>query len=233
MATISGTSANTFPTPGAGAEPVIQSKATDRADLAQNFNQFLTLLTTQLKHQDPLSPMDSAQFTSQLVSFSQVEQQIKTNDNLAKLVSMTNTNQTTLGLSYIGLNVDMKGTKFEHAGTGSVSMAYTLPAEASVVSISIVDKDGKTVYTQSGDGTKGLHSFTWDGKDQNGDAAPAGVYNMLVGALDKDQKSIGVATTVPGYVSGIMTADDGTINLIIGRQSTQVIPLSSVTQASL
>ena len=237
MATsIAGNATNSFPTPPSSISTIaVQTGAEkDRASLSQSFDQFLLLLTTQLKNQDPLSPMDSTEFTNQLVSFSQVEQQIKTNQSLAQLVKLTNTSQTTLGLSYIGLNVDMQGNQFEYPGSGSTSMAYNLPTEAAISTVSVLDASGNTVYTQNGDVTAGKHLFVWDGSDnQNGGVAPAGTYRLRVSALDKDQKNIGVGTIVPGYVSGIMTADDGTINLIIGRQTTQVIPLSSVTQASL
>lgn len=228
--------ANSFPTPATTTPTVaapVKGTAADANALNQNFNQFLTLLTTQLKNQDPLSPMDSTQFTNQLVSFSQVEQQIKTNDNLNKLVNLTNTSQTTLGLSYIGLNVDMQGSQFEYSGSGATMMTYTLPSDASIATISVLDQNGNTVYTQSGELSAGMHGFMWNGKDSNGQAAPAGVYQLRVGALDNAQKNLTATTVVPGYVSGIKTANDGTIDLIIGRISTQVIPLSSVTQASL
>lgn len=234
---IVGSTANSFPTPAAAipaAGPVETGAAKDKASLSQSFDQFLLLLTTQLKNQDPLSPMDSTEFTNQLVSFSQVEQQIKTNQSLSTLVKLTNTSQTTLGLSYIGLNVDLQGAQFEYPGNGSTSMAYTLPTDASISTVSVLDKDGNVVYTQNGNVTSGKHAFVWDGSDnQNGGAAPAGTYRLRVGALDKEQKNISASTVVPGYVSGIMTGEDGDINLIIGRQNTQVIPLSSVTQASL
>ncbi|MCC7047960.1 MAG: hypothetical protein IT562_14710, partial [Alphaproteobacteria bacterium] len=70
--------------------------------LAENFDQFLTLLTTQLKNQDPLSPMDSAQFTQQLVSFAGVEQQINTNKNLETLLSLQKSNQMVGALDLMG-----------------------------------------------------------------------------------------------------------------------------------
>src|SRR5438045_3902850 len=128
---IGSANANTFPTPGVDptAAPTVQTqKQKDTAGLNQNFNQFLTLLTTQLKNQDPLSPMDSTQFTNQLVSFSQVEQQIRTNDNLTKLLANSNTAQTTLGLSYIGLTVQMDGDTFKYFGKDA-TMTYTLPKD--------------------------------------------------------------------------------------------------------
>lgn len=239
MANILSTSqVNSFPTPSAapaatGGAAASPDNAAAKKTLNQNFDQFLLLLTTQLKNQDPLSPMDSAQFTNQLVSFSQVEQQIKTNDNLSKLVNLTSASQTMLGLSYIGLNVDMQGSDFEYAGSGMLSMIYSLPADASISTISVLDQNNNVVYSQSGETAAGKHGFVWNGKDNNGDDVAPGVYQLRVGALDKDQKSLSTSTVVPAYVSGITTADDGSINLVVGRIAPRTIPLSSVTQASL
>src|SRR5271154_1591718 len=77
--------------------------------LSGNMNTFLTLLTTQLQHQDPLSPMDSTQFTQQLVEYSQVEQQINTNTNLTNLISLQQTNSGAAAVGYLGKEVTATG----------------------------------------------------------------------------------------------------------------------------
>jgi flagellar basal-body rod modification protein FlgD len=235
MTTMVGNSTNSFPTPVTTPAAAVADKASDKKTLNQDFDQFLLLLTTQLKNQDPLSPMDSTEFTNQLVNFSQVEQQIKTNDNLSKLLTMSNNSQTTLGLSYIGLSIGIKGNRFEFDpnSTASVKVNYNLPAPASTDTISIMDQNGNTVYTTSGELLSGTHSFTWNGKDQSGQSVPAGIYTLQVSAVDGSHNPINVSTQVPGYVTGIQTADDGSIELMVGTLSPQLVPLSSVTQASL
>jgi flagellar basal-body rod modification protein FlgD len=75
------------------------------AQLSGNFSTFLTLLTTQLKNQDPTSPMDSNQFTQQLVEFSQVEQQINTNTNLQTLISQGTAQSAAYATGYLGKTV--------------------------------------------------------------------------------------------------------------------------------
>src|ERR1700742_3426884 len=81
----------------------------DSNTIAGNFQTSLQLLTTKLKNQDPLSPLDTNQFTQQLVQFAQVEQQLKSNDQLSSLVSMEQTAQQTTALAYVGATVVVDG----------------------------------------------------------------------------------------------------------------------------
>lgn len=203
--------------------------ATDQTGLNDNFDQFLTLLTTQLQNQDPLSPMDSTQFTNQLVSFSGVEQQIKGNDYLNKLLTMQTLNMTALGVSFIGRDVQVAGTDFSMDGTKSAALTYSLPETATSGTVSITDKDGNVVYTQPAELTSGSHDFTWDGKDTSGNAVPAGDYTLTVSASNATNAAINVTTYVPGHVTSLESADDGTLMLNVGGQS---VPLTDVRQIS-
>src|SRR5882672_9865366 len=81
----------------------------DKATIAGNFTTFLTLLTTQLKHQNPLDPLDTNQFTSQLVQFAGVEQQLKVNDQLSALVALQQTAQNSTALEFVGKEVGVAG----------------------------------------------------------------------------------------------------------------------------
>lgn len=206
------------------------TNSADRTQLAQGFDQFLRLLTTQLQNQDPLSPMDSTEFTNQLVSFSSVEQQIKINENLNQLLKVSAASQATLGLSYIGLNVDMAGSQFLYDGTNPARMSYTLPTDALRSTISIVDANGSVVYSQSGEIDKGTYEFAWNGKDQSGNDLPSGAYELRVGALDKDNKNLTVSTKVSGIVAGIETDESGEILLLINGQK---VPMSTISRATL
>jgi flagellar basal-body rod modification protein FlgD len=233
--TIAGGSANVFPTPPTApqAAATTSGSAADKAGISQTFDQFLTLLTTQLKNQDPTAPMDSTQFTNQLVGFSQVEQQIKTNDNLTKLMAMSQNSQTTLGLSYIGLTIGTEGSQFNFnaASDASIKILYNMPSAASVSKISVLDRNNNVVYTQDGDTSAGPHEFTWNGTDQSGQPVPAGNYQVRIGAIDGAQKAMTVQTVVPARVTGIQTADDGSIDLIVDGGRT--VPMSTIRQATL
>jgi flagellar basal-body rod modification protein FlgD len=189
-----------------------QSQASTTA-LNQDFDQFLRLLTTQLQNQDPLSPMDSAEFTNQLVQFSNVEQSIRTNSFLEKLLTMQTLNLTALGVSFIGKDVEVAGKYFQADGVKPVNMSYEMPAGATEGTISIVDANGNVVFTQNADITPGRHNLAWDGKDTSGNAVPAGKYEIRIGAQTSTEAALNVTTFVPGHVNGLESADDGSLML--------------------
>src|SRR6201994_3178945 len=111
-------------TPPASTSSTTDSTGLDGSTIAGNFQTFLTLLTTQLKNQDPLSPLDTNQFTAQLVQFAQVEQQLKSNSQLSTLVSLQQTAQNTAALNFVGQTVDVAGaTTALTNGTATWQMA--------------------------------------------------------------------------------------------------------------
>jgi len=204
-----------------------QAAAADKK-LGQDFDTFLNLLTTQLQNQDPLDPMKSAEFTNQLVAFSGVEQQIRTNDALGKLLTLKSVDLTSIGIGYIGLDVETSGRSFEFDGATPAALSYTLPEEADATQISIVNENGSTIFTTSGEVEFGKHEFTWDGRDVLGQLVPPGTYTVNV-AAGVDDKSLSVPTTVPGHVSGIETTEIGEVLLLIGNKK---VPITDVTKAT-
>jgi flagellar basal-body rod modification protein FlgD len=186
---------------------------TSTTQLNQDFDQFLRLLTTQLQNQDPLSPMDSSEFTNQLVQFSNVEQSIKTNSFLEKLLTMQTLNLTALGVSFIGKDVEVAGKFFQADGTKPVTMSYEMPAGAAEGTISILDEDGNVVFTQAADLTAGRHNLTWDGMNTSGNPVPAGKYELRIGAQTSTDAALNVTTFVPGHVNGLESAADGSLML--------------------
>src|SRR5262245_3191277 len=113
----------------AATNTAVSTTGADRETLAANFTAFLKLLTTQLKNQNPLDPLDTNQFTQQLVQFAQVEQQLKSNDQLAALVALQKTAQSTAALDFVGqtVAVDGKAAKLEN---GSATWALQVPKPA-------------------------------------------------------------------------------------------------------
>ncbi|CAN7596994.1 flagellar hook assembly protein FlgD [Phenylobacterium sp. LjRoot225] len=201
-----------------------------RTRLADNMNMFLTLLTTQMKNQDPTSPMDSNQFMSQLVQMTGVEQQLAGNDLLKQLVANTGTSLSS-AVGLIGKEV-RASTSDAALSNGQAKWGYSLPANAADVKIEVLDANGVPVRTASGgtdDMKAGEHSFTWDGKDNSGAAQPDGVYTLRVTATDAGAKS--VASTI--YVQGLVTAiqqEDGAAVITVNGGKVPISLVTSVTQ---
>lgn len=196
--------------------------------LSKDFNQFLTLLTTQLQNQDPLNPMDSAQFTQQLVAFSGVEQQINTNQKLDNLLALQLNTASNVGLGYVGMDVTYSSAEMNHAAGASDTINYTLASDATNLKINIYDETGTLVRSMEGGKISTVaNKIVWDGKDQDGNALPAGTYGVQVAASDADGKTIATSTAVTGRVQGIET-QDGNIFLLVGDRA---VPLNAVIQA--
>jgi flagellar basal-body rod modification protein FlgD len=183
--------------------------------LSSNFSTFLTLLTTQLKNQDPTSPMDSNTFTQQLVMYSQVEQQIDTNDNLKTLISQGTTNASSMAAAYLGKKVSVTNGNASLTG-GTANWTYNLGTAAATTSLAITDANGRTVFTSNGETTSGDHSFTWDGKDASGNQLTDGTYKLTVNAADSAGNTVTSSVASAGTVSQIdMTS--GTPKLVVGN----------------
>lgn len=176
--------------------------STDRQTVAENFDQFLTLLTTQLKNQNPLEPLDTNEFTGQLVQFTNVEQAVKTNQNLESLIAATSATTLANTVSYIGKTVEATGTtaKLEN---GEANWSYELRSDAPKTFISIQNSAGLTVYTTTVAGTAGKNTFTWDGKLENGTTAPDGAYTVSIAAQNADGNAVSSDVSVKGIVESI------------------------------
>jgi len=194
--------------------------------LSGNFSTFLTLLTTQLKNQDPTSPMDSNAFTQQLVMYSQVEQQIDTNDNLKTLISQGTTGASAMAATYLGKKVSVTNGNASLSG-GSAAWTYNLDAAAASTQLAITDANGRTVYTANGETTAGNHSFTWNGKDASGNQLADGTYKMTVTASDSAGNKVTSSVASAGTVSQIdMTA--GTPKLVVGNMELSLGDIAAI-----
>ena len=171
-----------------------------RGRLADSTETFLSLLTTQLKNQDPLSPLDSNQFTQQLVQMTGVEQQLASNDLLKQLVSNTGSGIQT-AVSLIGKDVSAV-TNDAQLSNGKADWVYKLKLDAADTKIEVLNAKGAVVHVEAAtDNKAGDHAFTWNGKDMNGNKLPDGPYTLRVTAKD----STGTAVTSTNYVQGRVT----------------------------
>ncbi|HEU5276198.1 MAG TPA: flagellar hook capping FlgD N-terminal domain-containing protein [Xanthobacteraceae bacterium] len=195
--------------------------------IAGNFTQFLQLLTTQLQNQNPLDPLDTNQFTQQLVEFASVEQQINMNTNLQTLVSIQQAAQSTQALGFVGRTVTVRGdTAPLTNGQAQWIFNPTSPANAT---FTITNSTGQTVFTQTGTVQPGTQNFNWSGRDNNGQQLPDGNYTLTITAAGTNGQSVAIPTTVTGVVdSADLTQNPPTLS--IGGQSFTLNQILSVTQ---
>jgi len=206
------------------------ANASDKTTLAGNFNTFLTLLTTQLKNQNPLDPLDTNQFTQQLVQFASVEQQINMNQQLTSLVALQKANQTTSAMSFLGATatVDGSSTKLvNHKGTWSFSVD-----KPSTGTITIKDSTGQTAYSGTFPLNAGTQSFAWDGRGSNGTQWPDGNYTLSITAKDASGQTVAVSTTVNGTVDAVDLTQNPPA-LTIGGQSYSLDKIKQVVRPGL
>lgn len=188
------------------------SSSADRAlsGINGDFNFFLKLMTTQLQNQDPTEPLDTNQLTDQITQFSQVEQQVRTNQNLEKLMSSQTQSQLATAVSFIGSEVETAGNTGNKIGNQAV-FSYNLGAAGSAVELVITDKNGRAVFKGQGTNNVGRNLVVWDGVNSfNGNTEPDGEYTIAVKAtspsgqaLPADARAVGVVTAVENTKNGI------------------------------
>lgn len=199
--------------------------------LAGNFDTFLQLLTTQLQNQNPLDPLDTNQFTEQLVEFASVEQQIDMNTNLQTLISMQQTTEATSALQLVGSTVTVSGD------TATLSNATNTPATWSLTTstpatgtVTITSAAGTTAYTGTVSLNAGTQSYTWSGQGTNGQTWPDGNYTLSITATGASGQTVSVTTQIQGTVSGVNTSANPP-TLTVNGQSVQLSNVTSITKS--
>jgi flagellar basal-body rod modification protein FlgD len=193
--------------------------------LASNFETFLTLLTSQLKNQDPLSPVDSNQFTAQLTQMAGVEQQLLTNDLLKSLVAGQGGGSLANAANYIGKDATAAwaATKLTD---GKATWSYELANTATDAKLQVLDSTGKVVWEgPAPDRSTGVHDFTWDGKTTSGaDATEGGVYTLKITANNATGGTVDSQVLTRGRITGVEMYN-GEAYLTVGNA---ILPLSTV-----
>jgi flagellar basal-body rod modification protein FlgD len=201
--------------------------STTNATLAGNFQTFLTLLTTQLQNQNPLDPLDTNQFTQQLVQFAGVEQQLRTNDQLTSLVALQQTAQSTQALGFVGKTAVVDGSTATMTGSAAT---WKLGVEKNAnVSITIANSTGQNVFTGNYAVNAGAdQAFTWDGKGNDGTQWPDGKYTITATAADSSGNPVAVSTQIQGVVNSVDLTQSPPL-LSINGQTYTVSQIKSIT----
>jgi len=203
--------------------------ATARAGIADNFDTFLSILTTQLKNQNPLDPLDTNQFTQQLVQFSGVEQQLKTNEFLETLMLAGQNTAKSDAVSYIGKEVTSSGKTGELTDSDAVFWAYSADANATHATVTIKDSKGQVVFNQTGPIAAGPGTFRWDGIGSDGNAKPNGIYTIDIAGNDANGRAVKISTAS----IGIVTAVDFTGNIPILSVGSRKVAITDVTDVRI
>jgi flagellar basal-body rod modification protein FlgD len=226
MTVVSGTTPQTNSSSSSSASSAASANALANTQIAGNFQSFLELLTTQLQNQNPLSPLDTNQFTQQLVEFAGVQQQINTNDSLATLVSLQQTAQSSQALEFVGKTAVVKGNTAQMVNS-EAGWEFNIPT-ASTINISIANSSGATVYSNNFTVAAGNNqAFGWNGLGSDGTQEPDGNYTLTATAKDSAGNSVAVATSVAGVVSSVDLTQSPPL-LSIGGQTFTVNQVESI-----
>jgi flagellar basal-body rod modification protein FlgD len=187
------------------------------ASLGSNFTDFLNMLMTQLQNQDPTSPMDPNAFTSELVQFTSVEQQINTNNSLTQLIQYTQDGAMLQSAQMVGKQVAVTSSQLA-LQKGAAGLSYTATS-AGPVAITVTDSAGNVLDQQTMQASQGQNSWSWNGQTGTGAQLPDGAYNVAV-----TQGGSALPFTVTGTASGIQNGTSG-LTLQLGAVS---VPFSSL-----
>jgi flagellar basal-body rod modification protein FlgD len=195
--------------------------------LGSNFNDFLNLLMTQVQNQDPTQPMDSSQFTTELVQFTGVQQQVATNTSLNQLISMQQTSQVLQSSSLVGHVATVSSNEIAlQSGTGTLTFNGTA---GQTVAVSVVNASGQPIQDATVTAVGGANSWTWNGTDNNGNPVPDGAYRV---AVETEPAGGGAAVAIPfsvvGTATGVSTSGSTTM-LNLGLLQ---VPLSAMESIS-
>ncbi len=200
--------------------------------LAGNFNTFLTLLTTQLQNQDPLSPLDTNQFTQQLVEFASVEQQVNMNSNLQTLISMQQTSASLQALQLVGANVTINSnTATLSKATGSpATWGFSSPSPATGA-VTITSSTGQVAFTGTMPLSAGNQTYTWNGQGNNGVTWPDGNYTLSINATGATGQPVTVSTQVQGTISSVNVSQNP-LQVTVGGQNYPISAIQSINSGS-
>jgi len=189
--------------------------------------EFLKLLTAQLKAQDPMNPMDSTNFTAQLAQFSSLEQMTNMNASLTTMLAQQNSLQNTLATSFIGKKVSFDGNVIKL--NGQANLRYSLAGDSATVMVSLFDSQGTLVRREVlTNQPAGVNTYTWNGRDQYGNLLPAGDYNYTVAAANSSGQTVTASPLSSGTVTGLSYDNNTTYLNIDGKTRIQLADIKEI-----
>ncbi|MDB5690114.1 MAG: flagellar hook capping protein [Sphingomonas bacterium] len=201
VSAIAGSMATTAPTGTAGS--------------TLNMTDFLKLMTTQLKTQDPFNPMDNTQMAAQMAQFSSVAGISEMNASLKTLATQLTGSRIGDAASWIGRSALVESNSATPLADGSYGGQITLPAAAASVTLSLVDADGNVVHgIDLGPQPAGAVDWAWAGTDAAGNPAGGGALKLVVTARDATGAAIAPTTASWAAIGGVQSPASGATKLV-------------------
>lgn len=191
------------------ATPTPTASSTALAQTSSDYNMFLKLLTTQMQNQDPLKPMDSTEYTSQLAQFSQVEQTIQQTTTLNNILAQLSTQNIAQATGLIGNVAQFDSATAGLSATSPATWGYEADRAVTALTATITDAAGKTVAKLPIDAADRTGNVGWDGMLASGERAAAGGYTLSIAATDVGGASVPVAITTSGVVADVVSGSGG------------------------
>jgi flagellar basal-body rod modification protein FlgD len=196
--------------------------ASSTAALSMNENDFLNLLVTQLRYQNPLDPTNATDFASQLAQYASVEQLSNINTNLTSSLSaqktLTSSLNNALATTFIGKDVRAETSAFQYSGTGTVQVGYDLASSATNATVNVYNAAGSLVKSIAGTGDTTENIVKWDGTLSDGTVAPSGSYTFSITATDSSGNAVTATPYVYGTVTAVRYKSSGTVFVIDGTE---------------
>jgi flagellar basal-body rod modification protein FlgD len=208
-----------------------QSELTSLGNNSMKKDEFLKLLVEQLKHQDPMSPMNSQDFASQLAQFSSLEQLTNMSGMMEESMQvdlmLTQAINNTMATTFIGKGVSASGNRISYVKDQPVEISFQLNSQAENVSVNILDKAGNVINKiKLGATPKGVHHVDWNGETENGRDVPQGEYDFQIIAEDSNGDSVDYVPMIKGIITGIKYTD-GTAVFVVNDKE---IPFNQVIE---
>lgn len=178
---------------------------------------FLTLLVAQMENQDPLNPLESTEYASQLAQYSSLEQQLNTNTYLEEISAKLDENTEYQPIDYIGKEILTETGALEVINNNTQSVAYSIGASGNVEMVVYDDSGEEVRRIRLGAKVEGTHEVSWDGTDDNGDTVLDGTYTYSISAADENGNSIEVDTSETGVVEGVSFVEGTAYLKVDGR----------------
>lgn len=207
------------------------SSAPTSSGITPDLNLFLKMLTTQLQNQDPLSPMDTTQYTQQLVQYSQVEQEMQQTTTLKSILSGMNSQSLTQASSFIGRQVRFDSTTAGYQAGSPASWTYSLAQTPAKLTATITDSNGKVVNTLALD-PAASGSFKWDGTTSSGGKAADGAYTLSLSATTSSGADITPTINSTGVVKDVLSSN-GTVVLGVNGIAMPMSALLAISDAAV